>query len=81
MDNFSKWPGAYALPNQEATMVADVLVSQFFSRFGVPAKLHTDHGPNFGSRVFQGRLFLTRKPQPPSCIPSLKAWWNATTAL
>ena len=29
MDYFSKWPEAYALPNQEAVTVADVLVSQF----------------------------------------------------
>ena len=44
MDYFSKWPEAYALPNQEAVTVADVLVSQFFSRFGVPAELHSDQG-------------------------------------
>ncbi|XP_068758015.1 uncharacterized protein [Montipora capricornis] len=31
MDYFSKWPEAYALPNQEAVTVASVLVSQFFT--------------------------------------------------
>ena len=35
MDYFSQWSTAYALPNQEAVSVADVLVSQFFSCFGV----------------------------------------------
>ena len=44
MDYFSKWPKAYALPNQEQVTVADVLVSQFFSRFGVPGELHSDQG-------------------------------------
>ena len=53
MDYFSKWPEAYALPNQEAVTVANVLVSQFFSRFGVPAELHSDQGRNFESRVFR----------------------------
>ena len=53
MDYFSKWPEAYALPNQEAVTVANVLVSQFFSRFGVPAELHSDQGRNFESHVFQ----------------------------
>jgi len=53
MDYFSKWPEAYALPNQEAVTVADVLVSQFFSRFGVPGELHSDQGQNFESSVFQ----------------------------
>ena len=36
MDYFSKWLEAYALPKEEAVTVADVLVSQFFSRFRVP---------------------------------------------
>ena len=53
MDYFSKWPEAYALPNQEAVTIADVLVSQFFTRFGVPTELHSDQVRNFGSRVFQ----------------------------
>ena len=48
MDYFSKWPKAYALPNQEAVTVAGVLVSQFFSQFGVPGELHFDQGRNFG---------------------------------
>ena len=42
MDCFSKWSEAYALPNQEAVTVADVFVSQFFSRFSVPGELHSD---------------------------------------
>ena len=53
MDYFSKWPEACALQNQEAVTVANVLVSQFFSRFGVPAKLHSDQGRNFESLVFR----------------------------
>ena len=53
MGYFSKWPEAYALPNQEAVNVADVLVSQFFSRFGVPGELHSDQGQNFELAVFQ----------------------------
>ena len=44
MDCFSKWPEAYALPNQEAVTVADVIVSQFFIWFGVPDELHSDQG-------------------------------------
>ena len=53
MDYFSKWPEAYALPNQEAVTSANVLVSPFFSRFGVPAELQSDQGRNFESHVFQ----------------------------
>ena len=53
MDYFTKWPEAYMLPNHEATTVAEVLVEQLFSRFGVPAKMHSDLGREFKSEVFQ----------------------------
>lgn len=53
MDYFSKWPEAYALPNHEATTVAQVLVDQFFARFGVPGELHSDQGREFEAKVFQ----------------------------
>jgi transposase InsO family protein/predicted aspartyl protease len=54
MDYFSKWVEAYALPNQEATTVADVLVKEWICRFGVPLELHSDQGRNFESALFQG---------------------------
>ena len=52
-DYFTKWPEAYPLSNQEATTVAQVLVKEFVSRFGVPKELHSDQGRNFESSVFQ----------------------------
>nr|WPV71156.1 MAG: replicase [Ips erranti-like virus 3] len=52
MDYFSKWPEVYAIPNQEAATVAEVLVDNFFCRFGVPRELHSDQGRNFESAVF-----------------------------
>jgi hypothetical protein len=36
MDYFTKWPEAYAIPNQEALRVVEVLVTNFFRHFGVP---------------------------------------------
>ena len=42
MEYFTKWPEAYALPNQEASTVASVLVNEFISRYGVPAEIHSD---------------------------------------
>lgn len=53
MDYFSKWPEVYAIPNQEATTVAEALISNWISRFGVPLELHSDQGRNFESNVFQ----------------------------
>ena len=51
-DYFTKWVEVYPLPNQEAVTVAEVLVQQFVSRFGVPMVLHSDQGRNFESAVF-----------------------------
>lgn len=53
IDYFSKWPEAYAIPNQEASTVAKVLVDNMFTRFGVPLEIHSDQGRNFESNVFK----------------------------
>ncbi|UYV73615.1 K02A2.6-like [Cordylochernes scorpioides] len=63
MDYFTKWPEAYAIPNQEATTVAKVLMDNLICRFGVPLELHSDQGRNFEAGVFQElcRLLGIRK--------------------
>jgi transposase InsO family protein len=53
IDYFTKWPEAYAMPNQEAVTVADALVENWVCGYGVPKELHSDQGRNFESRVFQ----------------------------
>ena len=50
-DYFTKWTESYALPNQEASTVAEKLVDEFICRFGVPRELHSDQGRNFESLV------------------------------
>ena len=52
IDYFTKWPKAYALPNQGAKTVAEVLVKEFVCRFGVPLQFHSNQGRNFESQVF-----------------------------
>ena len=51
-DYFTKWVEAFSLPNQEARMIADVLVKEFVCRFGVPLSIHSDQGRNFESALF-----------------------------
>lgn len=53
MDYFSKWPEVYPVPDQEATTVAEALVQNWISRFGVPLLIHSDQGRNFTSTVFR----------------------------
>ena len=52
-DYFTKWIECYALPDQQAYTVADALVTEFFTRFGVPYFLHTDQGKDFECQLFQ----------------------------
>ena len=53
MDYFTKWPEVYAIPNQEASTMADALVTHFFFLFGVPIELHSDQSRNFESWLMQ----------------------------
>ena len=50
-DGFTKWTQAIPLPNQTAQVVADGLMTQIFSLFGVPRQIHTDQGRNFESQL------------------------------
>ena len=50
-DYFTRWVEAYPIPNQEAVTVATKLVNEFFCRFSLPERLHSDQGRNFESAV------------------------------
>ena len=52
-DYFSKWVEAYPVPNEQATTVAEKIVSEWVCRYGAPQCLHSDQGTNFESAVFQ----------------------------
>ena len=41
-DYFTKWIKCYGLPDQQANIVANALVTKFFTRFGVSYFFHTD---------------------------------------
>jgi hypothetical protein len=51
MNCFTKWPEAYAIPNQQASTVAEALVTNFFCHFGIPWAVHSDQDRNFESRL------------------------------
>lgn len=40
------FPEAFAIPNQKAAAVAEVLVNEWISRFGVSIELYFDQGRN-----------------------------------
>lgn len=50
-DYFSKWTGAFPLPNQEV-QTAKVLVEEWVCRFGALCSLHSDQGQSFEYTLF-----------------------------
>ena len=78
MDYFSKWAEAYALPNQEAATVAEVLTKEMFSRFGIPLELHCDQGRNFESSCSPScaDYWGSGRPGPQPYTHSPMEWWN-----
>lgn len=52
-DVFSKYTLAVPTWDQRAPTVAQVLVSEWFFKFGVPARIHSDQGRNFESALIR----------------------------
>ena len=52
-DVFSKYTWAVPTRDQRAATVAQVLVVEWFSRFGVPARIHSHQGRSFESSLIQ----------------------------
>ncbi|XP_059360625.1 uncharacterized protein LOC132098573 [Carassius carassius] len=52
-DVFSKFTVAIPTWDQQATTVARVLVEEWFFKFGVPGRIHSDQGRNFESHLIQ----------------------------
>ena len=52
-DYLTKWPLAYALPDQKALTIAHVLVEEVIPFFGVPEALLTDRGTNLLSHLMK----------------------------
>ena len=53
MDYFTKWPEAFAIPDQKAETIAKLFTEQIVCRHGIPEELLSDRGANFLSTLVQ----------------------------
>ena len=51
VDYLTKWPEAFALPDQKAQTIAQVFCEQIICRHGIPEQLLSDRGSNFLSEL------------------------------
>ena len=51
-DYFTKWTECFAIPNMEARTVADKIVREVITRFGVPTMIHSDQGKQLEGHPF-----------------------------
>lgn len=54
VDRFTRWPEAIPLPNSTAETCAKALIRSWIARFGVPADITSDRGPQFTSSLWTG---------------------------
>ena len=52
-DYYTKWTDSYPMPNMEASTLADIMVKEFISRYGIPLKINSDQGRQFTSKLFK----------------------------
>ena len=55
-DHFTRYAQAYPTRDQKAPTVARVLVEKFFVNYGLPARIHSDQGRDFESRLIKEML-------------------------
>ena len=60
VDQFTRFPMIFAVPNQRANTVAAVLLERVFLEYGFPAAVLSDRGTNFMSNLFVELLELCR---------------------
>ena len=51
-DYFTKWTENFPIPTIEAETVANTIVKEVITRFGVPSTIHSDQGRQFESQLF-----------------------------
>jgi IS30 family transposase len=79
-DAFTKYAVVMAIANKDAEMVEDAIYKEWFSKFGIPAQIHTDRGREFlnklSAKLFQLLNISQTKMSPahPQCNAQVKVF-------
>ena len=70
-DYFTKWTECFAIPNMEARTVADKIVREVITRFGVQTMIHSDQGKQFEGHLFteMWKMLNVKKTRTTPCHP------------
>ena len=55
-DHYTRYAQAFPAKNQKALTVAKILVEKYFVHYGLPARIHSDQGRDFESRLIRELL-------------------------
>ena len=58
VDSFSKWMEAYAVPKIKVKTIAEKLVMEFISSFGISKQIKSDRGKQFNCELFRNMCQL-----------------------
>ena len=53
IDAFSKFSVPVVMPNQQVKTVAKALVDKWFYTYGIPARIHSNHGKSFDNKIIE----------------------------
>ena len=58
IDHFTRWPEFVPITDITAETVARAFIAGWIARFGIPATITTDHGPQFQSALWHQLMIL-----------------------
>lgn len=62
-DDLTKFSQAYPIPNHESKTIANIIVTEFICKFGIPKSILSDQGPDFTSALMKDIAKLFRIKQ------------------
>lgn len=77
-DHYTRYAQAFPTKDQKAFTVAKVLCEKYFVYYGLPARIHSDQGRDFESKLIHEFLRMLgiqkSRPSPGGCAARVELW-------